>query len=174
MISSKEVFRGATNYLNSHTWDEGRTYGLAKNEPSADLTSAAPMVRYLTGTPLREPALRKAAEAMALNSLTDKNPVLHQRHYFESQFLHLQDGPEWKTWGNAMRTRLITTQFKEDLEQNNVGSLFRGSWTTDAGDIGDQYGRLGCTAMSLLSLEVYFRYVPPLKRTKGGLTELER
>jgi hypothetical protein len=41
-----------------------------------------------------------------------------------------------------------------------------GSWEPDANWIGRQCGRLGTTAMCILTLEVYYRHLPLHKRQK--------
>ncbi|WP_020474282.1 prenyltransferase/squalene oxidase repeat-containing protein [Zavarzinella formosa] len=154
-FSREETYEKIGKLLNSRSWDSGITYGLAKDEPLADLTSAAPACRYLTGWVAKHPALVRAGEAMVQHPVSDENPVLHQRHYFETQFLHAINRSDWhKKWNPSMRDFLVGTQ-NRSADEN-----LKGSWSPDGGDIGDQYGRLGCTVMSLLSLQVYYRYVP--------------
>ncbi|WP_020474283.1 prenyltransferase/squalene oxidase repeat-containing protein [Zavarzinella formosa] len=176
-VPTRDVFRGVTGYLDSRTWDKGQTYGLAKDEPSPELTAAAPMIRLLTGTSRDDPAMRRAFDAITRRPVSDKNPVLYQRHFFETQFLHAMGGQAWKTWERAMRASLYDAQYKEGVDQNPREKPTFGSWSPDAGELGEQYGKHGSTAMSLLTLEVYFRYLPPgfkLAAPKREVIELER
>ena len=49
-----------------------------------------------------------------------------------------------------------------------------GSWAPDSGTIGRSCGRVGSTALSLLTLEVYYRHLPLYKREgAGGLKVLD-
>ena len=43
-----------------------------------------------------------------------------------------------------------------------------GSWDPDSNWIGRDCGRVGTTAMCLLTLEVYYRHLPLYKRDTGG------
>jgi hypothetical protein len=50
-----------------------------------------------------------------------------------------------------------------------------GSWPKDSAFIGSECGKLGTTAMAVLTLEVYYRHLPLYKRDLGGgVNELER
>jgi hypothetical protein len=88
--------------------------------------------------------------------------------YYATQVVHFFEGEEWKTWNEGpkqadggrkggMRDWLIDTQFKK--EGANTGS-----WDPDVGFVGRHCGRLGTTAMALLTLEVYYRHLPLYKR----------
>ncbi len=89
-------------------------------------------------------------------------------YYYATQVVHFFDGEEWKEWNEGkkgangvraggMRDWLIDLQVKKD------GANF-GSWEPDAGTIGSHCGRLGTTALCVLTLEVYYRHLPLYKR----------
>ena len=62
-------------------------------------------------------------------------------------------GEAWaKQWNPQVRDMLASTQ-----QTNDTGGL-AGSWDRDQALIGTNCGRLGTTALALLSLEVYYRY----------------
>jgi hypothetical protein len=92
--------------------------------------------------------------------------------YYATQVVHFAGGEEWKTWNEGpvvngrrqggMRDWLIALQ---DVKE---GPNF-GSWMPDGAIIGGSCGRIGTTAMSLLTLEVYYRHLPLYKREGGGL-----
>ena len=48
-----------------------------------------------------------------------------------------------------------------------------GSWPPDSDHMGAHCGRIGTTCLALLTLEVYYRYLPLYKRDTGGLNELD-
>ena len=89
-------------------------------------------------------------------------------YYYATQVIHFYEGPDWhKFWNPKMRDLLVELQRKGDASIN-------GSWDKDGGFIGQQCGRLGTTALALLTLEVYYRHLPLYKRDSGGLADLEK
>jgi hypothetical protein len=72
-----------------------------------------------------------------------------------TRVVHFYDGPVWhKLWNPKMRDLLIDLQVKGEGDK-------LGSWDRDQGFIGSSCGRIGTTALALLTLEVYYRYPPP-------------
>ena len=97
--------------------------------------------------------------------------------YYATQVVHFFDGPEWKEWNEGpkdekgvrqggMRDWLVMTQ-------NRADANLAGSWAPDPSSIGRSCGRLGTTALALLTLEVYYRHLPLYKRDQGGLEVLD-
>jgi len=75
-------------------------------------------------------------------------------NWIHSELLRDCGGPEWEQWNMAMRRHLLDTQ-----QAQGHGA---GSWFVDAGEWGNREGgRLFCTALGALTLEVYYRYPPP-------------
>jgi hypothetical protein len=75
--------------------------------------------------------------------------------YYATLVMHNLMGPEWDTWNRKMRKVLITTQEKEGCAT--------GSWDPEKPTVdtwGAFGGRLMTTALSTLTLEVYYRYMP--------------
>ena len=63
-------------------------------------------------------------------------------------------GEHWKAWNEAMKPALLETQSKGGPED--------GSWDP-AKAAGCDNGRVMSTALSILCLEVYYRYLPIYK-----------
>ncbi|MCE9561099.1 MAG: terpene cyclase/mutase family protein, partial [Planctomycetes bacterium] len=93
-------------------------------------------------------------------------------YYYATQVVHFYEGDEWKTWNEGpkgadgtrkggMRDWLISLQDKKDGPN-------QGSFSPGPGSIGGSCGRLGTTAMSILTLEVYYRHLPLYKRANAG------
>ena len=79
--------------------------------------------------------------------------------YYATQVLHNYSGCQWDTWNRAMRKLLISTQTRNKTCAN-------GSWDPDKpakDQWGPQGGRLMTTALSCLTLEIYYRYLPLYK-----------
>ena len=80
--------------------------------------------------------------------------------YYATQVLHNYTGYEWDTWNRAMRKLLVKTQTRQ------TGSCANGSWDPDnpSRDAwGVPGGRHFVTALSCLTLEIYYRYLPLYK-----------
>lgn len=85
--------------------------------------------------------------------------------YFATRIIALAyagDGSDWKDWNQGplingrrsggMRDWIVSLQEKKD-------GANRGSWESDGVVVGKTMGRLGTTAYSILTLEVYYRYL---------------
>ena len=93
-------------------------------------------------------------------------------YYYATQVVHFFEGEEWKTWNEGkkqadgtrkggMRDWLVSTQDKKNGPN-------QGSWEPEGGFIGSQCGKLGTTALCVLTLEVYYRHLPLYKRGQHG------
>ncbi len=98
-------------------------------------------------------------------------------HFHATQVVRFFDGEEWKQWNEGpkgmdgtrkggMRDMFVELQYKKD-------GLHQGSWEPETGWVGKNWGRLGTTALCVLTLEVYYRQLPLYKRVDGGLKSLE-
>jgi hypothetical protein len=72
-------------------------------------------------------------------------------NYYATMVLNHFNGPSWPDWNRTLRERLIAEQATRGHE--------RGSWyyEHEHSAIG---GRLYNTCMALMTLEVYYRYMP--------------
>ena len=100
-------------------------------------------------------------------------PTLSNRNcyywYYATQVMHNMQGADWDRWNREMRTVWVETQEREK------GKCEFGSWDPDKpvkdrghSDVG---GRVMITSIGLLTLEVYYRYLP-LYKVMGGETEM--
>jgi hypothetical protein len=122
-----------------------------------------------------------AAMAEGVQGLLQRNPprfgnkVLGNMYYYyyATQVVHFFEGEAWKTWNEGpkdpqtgkrtggMRDWLINLQVTKGPNE--------GSWDPDNGWMG-RTGRLGTTAMCVMTLEVYYRHMPLYKRSAAGDT----
>ncbi len=72
-------------------------------------------------------------------------------NYYTTMALFHFGGPLWKTWNEEVRDYLVNTQ-------SNAGHE-RGSWFFPHPKTSNEGGRLYCTAMATLTLEVYYRHL---------------
>ena len=133
-------------------------------EAKAPYPAMAPIEQYHVASVAEEVALARSAapgsisdgaEVMVLGREGYKTAVKGTNGFLcivERSWGQSTDQTEF--WNPKMRDMLIELQNKEAEE------AVRGSWDKDQGFIGSSCGKLGTTALALLTLEVYYRYLP--------------
>ena len=76
--------------------------------------------------------------------------------YYATQVLHHMSGPYFEKWNPRVRDLLVKTQ---ELEGHKAGS-----WDPTIADHGGRGGRIYSTSLAVLTLEVYYRYLPLYRR----------
>lgn len=119
-------------------------------KPSSDATNSAVglLCRMYTGWNHETPALERGVGLLAHEGPSADNMFYN---YYATQVLRHWGGDVWRTWNEKLREHLIKTQATEGHES--------GSWYFDGGQA-EVGGRLYNTALALLTLEVYYRYLP--------------
>ncbi len=115
------------------------------------MTAVGLLCRNYLGTKKGDPGLRMGVEWLASQG---PSPGDMYFNYYSSMVMYQNDGPKgplWDGWNRVMRDQLINTQVKNGKD--------RGSWHF-SGNHGDDGGRLYNTALSAMTLEVYYRYMP--------------
>jgi hypothetical protein len=124
--------------------DRGMLSGYLTPAPTLTMTAEAVFTRMLVGQRLSETALREAQEFL-------ENPkregIDYYYVYYGSLAMMQMQGEPWKKWNAATSKLLVGLQEK-------AGSF---PISTEWGERG---GKVYCTALSALSLEVYYRYLP--------------
>lgn len=154
-----DTVKGASRFLDSVQSEGGIYYGYT--EPTAPMkqrggtTAVGLLCRMYLGWKHEEPALEKGVQYLA-KAGPSKSDVYY--NYYATQVLHHYEGEVWSTWNNKMRDQLVETQSKKGHE---AGSWFVGA----GGHANDAGGRLYCTSLSCMTLEVYYRHLPLYKKT---------
>jgi hypothetical protein len=147
----REVWYRATEYFDSVQDDRGATYGYQTPSTNRRSTSVVGLFcRMLLGWPKDHPPLRRGMARIAKESPLDKKSNMYFNYYATQALYHI-GGKDWKKWNPRMRDRLIGTQAQQGHE--------RGSWFVKEA-WSDRGGRLYTTTLSILTLEVYYRYLP--------------
>ena len=82
-------------------------------------------------------------------------------NYYATQVMHHYGGYPWQRWNAVMREYLIRRNAIE--ERHEIGS-----WFLEGSDHGGPAGgRLYCTALAAMTLEVYYRHMPLYPRPKS-------
>ncbi len=75
-------------------------------------------------------------------------------YYYGTLFMHQMGGEDWTMWNNAVKTSLVSAQYK--FPEPNSGAY------PAIGFDGDVGGLIYSTSMCTLTLETYYRYLPML------------
>lgn len=143
------VIKGAENFLNTVQADGGATYGYS-NPGNGQATSAIGLLcRMYLGWKHENPALKRGVE---LISQAGPSGGAMYYNYYATQVMHHYGGELWDKWNSVMRDQLVDSQSKEGHE--------KGSWYMDGDHGAGVGGRVYCTCMAAMILEVYYRHLP--------------
>ncbi len=153
-----EALRGASRFLDSVQSDGGAKYGYMDTRPRPATTAIGLLCRMYTGWSRSHTGLKRGVKTLSKWSPSATDLYYN---YYATQVLSHWEGAPWKRWNETMRDYLIKTQSSERLEA--------GSWyfPDPNGDVG---GRLYNTAMAVMILEIYYRYLP-IYKTKSLVVE---
>jgi hypothetical protein len=160
---SPKTMAAAKSWLDDVADSDGSGYGYQAKGSSPTMSSVGLLCREYMGWGPRNPGLRKGV-AHLLEQPPGSFPSMYY-YYYATQVVHHFGGQPWQQWNPRMRDLLIRTQ---DKGSDRRHAHQKGSW----GPAGDAHGGVGgrvmITSMSLLSLEVYYRYLPLYRRDMGA------
>lgn len=152
-----DTVRAATNYLNAAACDPaGSTYAyMPGRSVSPTMTAEALLCRQYLGAKRQAPPMVHGA-GLVFEDLMNSQEVNIYYWYYATQMLHNMGGPNWPKWNDRVRDYLVGSQTPGP-------GCDRGSWDP-GGPQPDRWGRAAGrhyqTCMSLMTLEVYYRYLP--------------
>jgi hypothetical protein len=150
----------AKQYLDAtmNTGDKG--YGYASKASTPRMTAVGLLCRqYMENWGPSNPFMQEALKNHIKTNPPNKQDVYY--YYYATQVMHHFGGDEWKKWNDVMREYLISKQ-----EMNEKSPNF-GSWSPEGDPWARVGGRLMITSLNLLTLEVYYRYLPLYYRDAG-------
>lgn len=145
----RNVWYRAADFLDSVQDEKGATYGYQQPSSNRPTMSAVGLYgRLLLGWPRDHQPLLKGAALLAREQPRENNMYFN---YYTSLVLHHVGGNGWNRWNPRMRNYLVESQEDDGHEA--------GSWYFDEA-WSDRGGRLYTTTLAILTLEVYYRYMP--------------
>jgi hypothetical protein len=136
--------------------DGGAKYGYTGPGQAQGTTAIGLLCRMYLGWKQDHPSLKRGVEYISglgpspINIYYDYYATQVMRHYCGDPG---SEGHEmWEKWNGKMRDQLIRTQEK-------TGHA-KGSWILKGDNGSERGGRLYCTAMATMILEVYYRHMP--------------
>lgn len=144
-----DLFKAFDRFLDSQQSDGGSYYGYRGTRPEPGTTAMGLLMRMYRGWHRTDPRLLKGIQYLAEQG---PSPADVYYNYYATQVMFQIDGKFWEDWNPRMRDYLVSTQQKVGHEM--------GSWYFDDGRFNRIGGRLYTTAMSCMTLEVYYRHMP--------------
>lgn len=139
---------GVKKFLNSVQSNKGATYGYMAPGQKPATTAVGLLCRMYLGWDREHPALTEGVKRLAKSRPSKVNLYFN---YYATQVMRHYGGEPWEKWNKEMRDYLVKTQNRRGHAD---GSWLMGKEHTDKG------GRLYCTALATMILEVYYRHLP--------------
>jgi hypothetical protein len=132
----------------------GSEKGLARYQPwepvTPTMTAEAWVCRQFLGVGGPGSASTEAANYL-LQHPSDKGDSNYYYWYYGTLSMYQHGGEPWSRWNGQIRDRIVSLQ--------RTSGHPTGSWDPDDSIYGARGGRIYCTALAALSLEVYYRYL---------------
>ena len=140
-------------FLDSVQANSGATYGYTSPGTGKATTAIGLLCRMYLGWKKDYPALQRGAKMISKWGPSKSNMYYN---YYATQVMRHVEGDMWKKWNSVMRDQLVNSQSKNGHE---TGSWFMGNPQKPA--LCEKHGgRLYCTSMATMVLEVYYRHMP--------------
>src|SRR5262245_33213251 len=151
-----KTIQGAIKFLDSVQTDGGSKYGYTGPGSGSATTAVGLLCRMYLGWKRDNPALKKGVEDTNKAGPSKTNMYYN---YYATQVMRQYCGDPgteghemWEKWNTSMRDFLTSSQDKSGHQ--------RGSWVMRGDHGSDRGGRLYCTSMATMILEVYYRHMP--------------
>ena len=144
----EETLVRASEFLDHVQSEGGAAYGYQREGAEPTPTAIGLLCRMYSGVRRTDPRIVAGCERLAAWGPSYDDMYFN---YHATQVLHHAETPAWTAWNERLRNHLVATQATRGHE---TGSWHFADPHTSAG------GRLCDTALALMILEVYYRYLP--------------
>jgi hypothetical protein len=176
IVVDDKVVKAAMKFLDDVSGGSRKaTYGYTSGPgaPGTALTAVGLLCRYYSsGWGPNNAGMIEGVEGLSKRGPLFGRPLGDMYYYYyATQVVHFYGDDKWKDWNEGpltngkrtggMRDWLVNLQIVKEGPNH-------GSWDPDGGFMGRHCGRLGTTAMCILTLEVYYRHLPLYKRDNNN------
>ncbi len=147
LVVPKATIAKATRFLDAVQTQGGANYGYTTPGRGQATTAVGLLCRMYLGWKRDRKALQQGVAY--LSKIGPNNNLYYD--YYATQVMRHYGGSEWKKWNGQMRDWLVKQQSKKGHTT--------GSWYIE-GPHSETGGRLYCTSLATLILEVYYRHLP--------------
>lgn len=148
-----KTWKNAESFIDSLASSSG-SYGYQQPEENPTTTAVGVLSKMYLGATLENDTQKMGARLIVARGPSKTNVYFN---YYATQVLMHRNDDAWPKWNDELRDYLISTQ-------DHGGNHQAGSWyfTDPHGQMG---GRLYTTAMVIMTLEVYYRFMPLYEET---------
>jgi hypothetical protein len=144
------VIKKAVEFLDSVQADDGASYGYTGPGAGPATSAVGLLCRMYLGWKKDHPGLDRGVTKLA--KMGPSKDLYFD--YYATQVIHHVEGERWVAWNSKMRDMLTDAQVKSG---HSAGSWYDG---VDGGHGAHVAGRLYCTSLATMILEVYYRHLP--------------
>jgi hypothetical protein len=148
---SPQVLAQVDKFLNSVEKD-GAFYGYTSPGQGPATTAIGILCRMQQGRKRDVEAMKKGIQFLATFGPSTGAAANLYYDFYATQVMWHYGGEPWQKWNSVLRDFLIKSQATDGPET--------GSWYCRGGHGADQGGRLYCTSLATLILQVYYRHQP--------------
>jgi hypothetical protein len=147
------VITGAGRFLDAVQTDGGGQYGYTSPGRGLGTTSVGLLSRMYLGWKHDHPGLERGVRYLSeVGPSVSPSSTNMYYNYYATQVMRHYGGDTWDAWNEKLRDYLVNTQSKEGAAA--------GSWYLPGDHGSERGGRLYCTSMATMVLEVYYRHMP--------------
>jgi serine/threonine protein kinase len=142
------TIKKADGFLDRVQADDGAAYGYTDPGAGSATSAVGLLCRMYLGWKKDHPALQRGVERLAQRGPSSDLYF----DYYANQVMHHMSGDRWIAWNEKMRNMLVDGQAKQGHEE--------GSWydRVSSGQGPHVGGRIYCTSLATMILEVYYRH----------------
>jgi hypothetical protein len=151
------TIKGATHFLDSVQIESGAKYGYVEPGGGQATTAVGLLCRMYLGWKKEHPALERGVEQLSAwgpSGPKSNGSANMYYNYYATQVMRHYEGEVWDKWNKEMRDWLVNSQ-ESNEKQHNLGS-----WHMKGDHGADSGGRIYCTSLATMILEVYYRHMP--------------
>jgi hypothetical protein len=154
------TLKGAEKWFDAcETADKGG-YGYVGPQETPTMSAVGLLCRQYLGTPRRNPGLRKGCEKLKTTPPGTAFGIYYD--YYATQVMVHMGGDYWDFWNEGPKGKGSGTGIRDLLIKRQERD---GTWDPANDAHGTSGGRIMVTSLSLLTLEIYYRYQPLYQRT---------
>ncbi len=143
-----KTFVGASRFLDFVQDQGGAQYGYTIPSGAPSTSAVGLLCRMYLGWKHDAPALKAGVEYLHQIGPTENEYY----NYYATQVMRHYGGEYWTAWNAKLRDQLVSSQDQKGHA--------KGSWFFPKATYSDRGGRLYCTSMATMMLEVYYRHMP--------------
>lgn len=150
------TIQGSIKFLDSVQAESGAKYGYTGPGGGQATTAVGLLCRMYLGWKKDHPGIQRGAEY--LSKLGPSKGNMYYNYYATQVMRHYGGDPGaegnemWDKWNKEMRDSLVESQ--------DMNGHQKGSWVMKGDHGSDRGGRIYCTSMATMILEVYYRHMP--------------